>query len=255
MRTFRKNGFTLIELLVVISIIALLIGLLLPALSGAKEAALALECLNNQKNLAVASHTYTTENRDNLVHPNWGWGIKGWLYDEGPRAGQFKLGDEETGYFFEMLNDSSIYRCPEDLNMETLDGTTNLFTTYLMNGITSHFGTLGGGTRTYKQSLFNATESVLMWEADRENTGAYNDGSSEGDESQYRANNDDGERGDVDFRHSQGINLVYMDGHAAPMDIYEWEEESKKPANERYFTSLYCYPGTSRYVKKQGGGR
>ena len=74
MKTNGLKGFTLIELLVVISIIALLVGLLLPALGGARDAARSAACLSNLRQAGVAANSYSSSYRDWIAGPNTsGW--------------------------------------------------------------------------------------------------------------------------------------------------------------------------------------
>ncbi len=66
--TKQTHGFTLIELLVVISIIALLVGILLPALGAARKTAQDVVCMSNERQVGVAILAYGTDNGDYIVH-------------------------------------------------------------------------------------------------------------------------------------------------------------------------------------------
>jgi prepilin-type N-terminal cleavage/methylation domain-containing protein len=128
-----RCGFTLVELLVVIGIIALLIGILLPSLSKARQAAARTKCLSNIRQLAMGIVMYTQDNSGNFPflgnnggngdaavrHADWIW----WRPDidadgaatSTPGQSQFdQVGDVGIGPYLNLQRNPKVMVCPSD---------------------------------------------------------------------------------------------------------------------------------------------
>jgi prepilin-type N-terminal cleavage/methylation domain-containing protein/prepilin-type processing-associated H-X9-DG protein len=81
----RERGFTLVELLVVISIIAILIALLLPALAAARQEANTAVCLSNERQLGLAYQMYVTTNQGDTL--GWVYSANFWVHSLEPYWG------------------------------------------------------------------------------------------------------------------------------------------------------------------------
>ncbi len=110
------RGFTLIELLVVIAIIAILMAILMPALTRAREQGKRAVCLNNTKTLVLGWMMYCEEHAGNMPHAQ-ATPTNGWVRNpfgsrpvDEPREAQLKA--IADGQLFRFVRNAKVYRCP-----------------------------------------------------------------------------------------------------------------------------------------------
>jgi prepilin-type N-terminal cleavage/methylation domain-containing protein/prepilin-type processing-associated H-X9-DG protein len=201
----KQNAFTLIELLVVIAIIALLMSILMPALSKAKDQAKAVLCRSNLRQIGLAAVLYADDN-DNFVPRNGGYWIRVFMP---------YLGEEGQVSNYRLVK---IYNCPSYPDrQQTVD--------YVINSWKDDIDEVDGPSkitefRRHSQTIYLADNAYGSWrpiisnEQELDNHAALFDVwelkhlPSVTDVENY------GERRVARDRHLRGCNGAYFDGHS-----------------------------------------
>ena len=202
-----NNMFTLIELLIVIAIIAILAGMLLPALKAAKDFSKNIVCVNNQRQIGLAMLNYAGDYNDYLPPLLWGTTTSVSMLD---KAWFFMLPSQgylpQFAAFMSSRYFDHVVFCPmanphrEDTSGGDY-GMNNCIGAYSLDGITPK--TYAGNTFDWTKLSSLRGSKVLLTDATGNGFNDYND---------FVANR---------WRHGGAANFVFTDNHVEPFRMFQ----------------------------------
>lgn len=248
----RRSGFTLLEVLVVAGVVSVLTAALVPTLGRARRSSQLVGCLNNVRQLGMATLQYAVDNDGTLPFCNWDFGAhgvgyknaqQGWLYKGRPVASSNPI-EAMSGSLWPYVKSLETYHCPvppADLGIllsRRID--THLITSYLMNGAVNSYGiqVIPDGIRYFQIHAYQP-DDILFIEADERGGSAFDDGSTFPGES---FNPNIPIAGGLSVHHGTVATIACFDGHAesvAFQDYYKLVVNNKGKRNR-----VWCSPGT-----------
>ena len=238
-RRFDRSGFTLIELLVVIAIIAILAGMLLPALSKAKEKTKGITCMNNGRQMTLAWQLYASDNDELLVkslsdaavpeNSKRELLVAGSNLDFSPKRDNWdpELTIARSPLRKYTANNYQIWRCPSDIGLVTAPGGKKVprVRSQSMSQVFDFGGWLPASKYKVYSRLANIQVPTQTWVMIDEHPDSINDAACA-----VTIAEQDAKSGQiVDYPaayHNGAAGLSFADGHS---EIHKWRGSAIKP--------------------------